>query len=222
MRILLVEDEPELSRMLIEALSRDGIVVDHASSLAIGREALLNAEHDAMVLDRSLPDGDGLELIAFGRFAKRSCPVIVLTALGALSQRVEGLDTGADDYLIKPFAMDELRARLRAITRRGTSAPQQTVRIGKLVFDLGHRSAEIDGVPLVLPRREALALEALARRAGRVVPRRMLEEAVYGYDDDIASNTLEAHISRLRRKLGPAGIEIHAMRGIGYLMRHTE
>lgn len=161
MRILLVEDEPELSGMLIEALSRDGIVVDHAPSLAIAREALLNAEHDAMVLDRSLPDGDGLELIAFGRSAKRFCPVIILSALGALSQRVEGLDTGADDYLIKPFAMDELRARLRAITRCGTSTTQQTVRIGKLVFDLGHRSAEINGVPLVLPRREALALEAL-------------------------------------------------------------
>lgn len=222
MRILLVEDEPELSRMLTASLSRNGIVVDHAPTLAIAHEAVLGSVHDAVVLDRTLPDGDGLSLIASIRSMEARCPVIVLSALGALDQRVEGLDTGADDYLAKPFAMDELLARLRAITRRPATMAQRRVTAGRLVFDQEHRIAEIDGVTLDLPRRELLALEALVCRYGRVIARRALEEAVYGYDDDIASNTLDAHISRLRRKLAPAGIEIHAMRGIGYLLRQAE
>lgn len=222
MRILLVEDEAELSRMLVTTLSRHGILVDCARTLAIAREAVASSVHDAVVLDRTLPDGDGLSLLAAIKAMPQRIPVIVLSALGTLDHRVEGLDTGADDYLAKPFALDELLARLRAITRRPQAVARERVTLGRLAFDVEHRAAEIDGVTLELPRRELLVLETLICRAGRVVTRAALEEAVYGYDDEIASNTLDAHISRLRRKLAVAGLEIHTLRGIGYLLRCSE
>ena len=219
MRILLVEDEPELAQMLVAALTKDGMIVDHASTLAIAREAIHQSVHEAVVLDRGLPDGDGLELIAQIKENGAGTPVIVLSALDSLEQKIEGLDTGADDYLAKPFAFDELLARLRAVARRPAVALPRNVEIGGLVFDLEDRVASINGYPTDLPRRECLALEALVRRSGRVVSRTALEEAVYGFDDEIASNSLDAHISRLRKKLEPAGVQIHAMRGIGYLLR---
>ena len=219
MRILLVEDEPELAQMLVAALTRDGMIVDHAPTLAIAREAIHQSVHEAVVLDRGLPDGDGLELIAQIKENGAGTPVIVLSALDSLEQKIEGLDTGADDYLAKPFAFDELLARLRAVARRPAVALPRNVEIGGLVFDLEDRVASINGYPTDLPRRECLALEALVRRSGRVVSRTALEEAVYGFDDEIASNSLDAHISRLRKKLEPAGVQIHAMRGIGYLLR---
>lgn len=221
MRILLVEDETSLGEMLTTSLSRHGIVVDVAPTLAIAREAVLSAEYDAIVLDRTLPDGEGLSLLAEIKMRPARCPVIVLSALGSLDQRVDGLDLGADDYLTKPFATEELLARLRAITRRPAAVMQERIVLGGLGFDRGHRTAEIDGVALDLPRRELLVLEALILRAGRVVSRQSLEQAVYGYDDEIASNTLDSHISRLRRKLEAAGLEIHALRGIGYLLRQA-
>lgn len=222
MRILLVEDEAELGRMLVTTLSRHGIIVDCARTLAIAREAIAGAVHDAVVLDRTLPDGDGLSLLAAIKAGPQPIPVIILSALGTLDHRVEGLDTGADDYLAKPFALDELLARLRAITRRPVAVAQQRVTIGRLGFEVEHHAADVDGIPLELPRRELLVLEALICRAGRVVTRDALEKAVYGYDDEIASNTLDAHISRLRRKLAAVGLEIHTMRGIGYLLRCAE
>lgn len=218
MRILLVEDEPEMARLIATAFARHGIVVDHAPSLAIAREAILGGVHDAVVLDRKLPDGDGLALIPELRRVA-ALPVIVLSALGTADQRVEGLDTGADDYLPKPFSVDELLARLRAVMRRPARLAPSVVTLGPLAFNLDERSVTLAGEALDLPRRELLALEALMRRAGRTVSRAALEEAVYGFNDEIASNSLDAHISRLRRKLAPAGIEIHAMRGLGYLLR---
>ena len=219
MRILLVEDETSLGEMLTVQLSRQGIVVDLAPTLAIAREAVLSNDYDAIVLDRSLPDGEGLDLLAELKARPTRCPVIVLSALGALDQRIDGLDLGADDYMSKPFATEELLARLRATTRRPTAVVQDRIAMGALCFDRSHRTAEIDGIALDLTRRELLVLEALILRSGRVVSRPALEQAVYGYDDEIASNALDAHISRLRRKLEPAGLEIHALRGIGYLLR---
>lgn len=219
MRILLVEDETSLGEMLSASLSRQGFVVDLAPTLSIAREAVRLAGYDAIVLDRTLPDGEGLDLLAEIGPRTTRCPVIVLSALATLDQRIDGLDLGADDYLAKPFATEELLARLRAITRRPSAVKQEKIPLGRLAFDRGHRTAEVDGTALDLPRRELLVLEALILRSGRVVSRQALEQAVYGYDDEIASNALDAHISRLRRKLEPAGLEIHAMRGIGYLLR---
>lgn len=219
MRILLVEDEKDMAAVLVTALARQGIVVDHVQTLDLAAEASRSGMHDAVLLDRKLPDGEGLSLIPILRRQNPGLPIIVLSALGSSDQRITGLDTGADDYLPKPFAVDELLARLRAVLRRPAQLGENAVRLGALRFDLDQRHAEIDGVPVELTRRELLALEALARRAGRTVSRAALEEAVYGFDDNIASNTLDAHISRLRRKLSHAGVEIHGIRGVGYLMR---
>ena len=223
MRLLLVEDEPEMASMLASVLRTRGMVVDIARSLAVAREAIRSAEHDVVLLDRKLPDGDGLELIPLLRAAERHTPVIVLSALGATEDRIAGLDSGADDYLPKPFSSDELMARLRAVLRRPTEVRMQPLTLANLSLDLEGGGAEVAGSPLELPRRELLVLEALLRRSGRSVARATLEEAGFGFDDEIASNTLDAHISRLRRRLADAGasVEIHAIRGIGYLIRQA-
>jgi DNA-binding response OmpR family regulator len=219
MRVLLVEDEEDMARLVTAALSRHDVIVDHAPNLEYAEEAVQAGVHDAVLLDRKLPDGEGLSLIPVIRRVQPGLPIIVLSALGSPENRVAGLDGGADDYLAKPFSVDELLARLRAVMRRPAQIGQDVVTVGRLRFNLNDRSAEIDGAPLERPRRELLALETLVRRSGRTVPRGALEEAVYGFDDDIASNTLDAHISRLRRKLVPADVEIHAIRGLGYLLR---
>jgi DNA-binding response OmpR family regulator len=219
MRILLVEDELDLARALTSALERHSILVDHVSTLEMALEAVRSGVHSIMVLDRKLPDGDGLSIIPDVRRNQSGLPIIILSALGAPEHRIEGLETGADDYLAKPFVVDELVARIRALMRRPAMIADLGVTVGKLSFNLDDGTATIGGQALTLTRREVLALEVLVRRAGRTVARGALEEAVYGFDDEIASNTLDAHISRLRRKLAPAGVEIHSIRGIGYLLR---
>jgi DNA-binding response OmpR family regulator len=174
-----------------------------------------------VLLDRQLPDGDGLALIPKLRARADGVPIIVLTARGELADRVAGLDSGADDYLAKPFAVEELLARLRAVLRRPAGLQPDVIRAGRLAFDFGHREASVDGAPLELPRRELLVLEALVRRMGRTVLRSALEEAVYSFDDEIQSNALDTHVSRLRRKLAEADahVEIHGIRGVGYLLK---
>lgn len=219
MRILLVEDELDMARAITAALGRHDILVDHAPNLEYAEEAALSGVHDAALLDRKLPDGDGLSLIPHLRQVQAGLPIIVLSALGSSDQRIEGLDEGADDYLAKPFSTDELLARLRAVMRRPVQMGNSAVKVGKLSFNLTERIAEIEGEPLDLTRRELLMLEVLMRRAGRTVSKSALEEGAYGFDDEIASNTIEAHVSRLRKKLAGAGVEIHAIRGLGYLLR---
>jgi DNA-binding response OmpR family regulator len=148
-------------------------------------------------------------------------PVIVLTALGQTMERVEGLDAGADDYLVKPFELDELLARLRAVARRRAGAAVEPLTLGALSFDTVHREAQVSGNPLQLPRREIALLDVLLRRAGRVVLRETIEAALFGFDDAPASNTLDSHVSRLRRRLSDAGagVAIHALRGVGYMAK---
>jgi DNA-binding response OmpR family regulator len=221
MRLLLVEDEPQMADALTVALSRYDIIVDHAPTLAIAEDAARDNVHDVIVLDRQLPDGDGLSLIPHLRSIGSNTPVIVLTAQGTVADRVHGLDKGADDYLAKPFAVEELLARVRALLRRPPTMNALVVRIGALEFSLDSREVFVNGKPLELPRRELLVLEALVRRQGRTVLRSALEEAVYNFDDEIQSNALDSHVSRLRRKLfeADAGVAIHSMRGVGYLMR---
>jgi len=220
MRILLVEDEVELASALRAALARRGFIVDCVSRLDQAREALRDPGLRAVLLDRGLPDGDGMTLLPFLRSLADPPPVIVLTARGQTMERVEGLDAGADDYLAKPFELDELLARLRVVTRRraGTTEP---IVLGALRFDTQHREAWVDGQVLHLPRRELAVLDLLMRRAGRVVLREALEAAVFGFDDVPASNTLDSHVSRLRRRLAEsgAGVAIHAFRGVGYMVR---
>ncbi|KRQ03476.1 response regulator [Bradyrhizobium manausense] len=221
MRILLVEDEVEMAGALSSALKRYDMVVDHAPTLAEAEEAISADVHAAVLLDRQLPDGDGLTLIPKLRARADGVPIIVLTARGELADRIAGLDSGADDYLAKPFAVEELLARLRAVLRRPAGLSPDVIRAGRIAFDLNHREASIDGRPFELPRRELLVLEALIRRMGRTVLRAALEEAVYNFDDEIQSNALDTHVSRLRRKLAEAdaGVEIHGIRGVGYLLK---
>lgn len=221
MRILLVEDEPEMALALRAALTRYDLVIDHVLTLAEAGEATASRVHDVILLDRQLPDGDGLTLIPRLRAEDIQTPVIMLTARGDLADRISGLDGGADDYLAKPFAVEELLARLRAVLRRPSHVSADKAQIGRLSFDFGHREASIDGAVLKLPRRELLVLESLVRRMGRVVPRPALEEAVYSFDDEIQSNALDTHVSRLRQKLAVSGaaVEIHGIRGVGYLLK---
>ncbi len=221
MRLLLVEDEPELVSALTAALSRRGMVTDHAPTRASARVMLNATDHAVVLLDRRLPDGDGIHLVPEFRQRGYSAPIIVLTAQDGIDDRIDGLDYGADDYLAKPFAVDELLARIRAVLRRSPEVPSSAITIESLTFDFSHREARVGGLHILLPRRELLVLEALLRRVGRVVPRESLERAVYGYNDEIHSNALDTHVCRLRRKLveSGAGVEIHTLRGIGYLLK---
>lgn len=224
MHILLIEDEAELAATLKSALQRERYVVDVANTLALARQAALCGLHDLVLLDRTLPDGDGLALISLLRERNPGVPIIVLSALGQLPDRIAGLDEGADDYLAKPFALEELFARIRAAGRRPSGLQVESISIGRLVFDPASGEASVGGQRLELPRREIRVLAALARRLGRTVLRESIEMAVYGFDDGIHSNTLDSHVSRLRRKLADAdaGVEIHAIRGVGYLMRESK
>jgi DNA-binding response OmpR family regulator len=222
-RVLLVEDEPEMAAALSVALARHDMVVDPVATLAQARATLVDGVHDVVLLDRQLPDGDGLSLIPWLRARGDSVPVLVLTARGDLADRIAGLDEGADDYLGKPFAFEELLARLRALLRRPAQMQVDVVRVGRLVFDLGHREVTVAGQPLPLRRRELLVVEALVKRMGRMVLRSVLMEAVFGIDDDIQSNALDTHISRVRRKFADteAGVVINGIRGVGYLLREA-
>ncbi|TBZ06527.1 response regulator [Rhizobium leguminosarum] len=221
MRILLVEDEVEFAKAMRGALERDRFVADWVTSISLAREASRSQVHELVLLDRTLPDGDGLSLIPQLRVDNPGVPIIVLSARGELSDRVAGLDDGADDYLVKPFDLEEMLARIRAVQRRPNELAPDEIVVGDLVFDVAFGEARVHGTQLILQRREVAVLTALMRRRGRVVPRETLEEAVYGFDDAIQSNTLDSHISRLRRKFSDsgAGVEIHTVRGVGYLLR---
>lgn len=221
MRILLVEDEPELASALAAALARRDCLVDHVETLADAEEAVNAGVHTLVLLDRRLPDGDGVSLIPAIRRSPSSPPVILLTALDDVRDRVTGLDAGADDYVAKPFDMEELLARMRAVLRRPPPQAERTITVARATLDLDSRSVMIDGEPLTLPRRELLAFELLMRRAGRVVTREALEAVVYGQDDIVGPSAIEPHLSRLRRRLEEqrAGLEIQGVRGVGYMLR---
>lgn len=224
MRILLIEDELELASAIESALGKRNIAVDCVSSLSEARYAIRECQYKVVLLDRLLPDGDGLTVIPDLRAAVPGIPVIVLTAAGEIAARVEGLDAGADDYLAKPFSMDELSARLRALARRAPVMQTHKVTVGALEIDLVSLTATVRGEPLGLRRRELLALQALVESAGKTVQRDQLIARVYGLGENIQSNALDAHISRLRSRLAlhDAGIEIRPVRGIGYLLSTTE
>jgi two-component system, OmpR family, response regulator len=223
-KLLLVEDEAELASALRIMLEREHYVVDCAGDLTLAREAACGTIYDVVLLDRTLPDGEGLTLIPTLRTHNPGVPIIVLTARGLPIERVRGLDEGADDYLPKPFSSAELLARIRAVRRRANELAAETIRVGRLDFDVAHGEASVGSDRIELSRRESSVLSALVRRTGRTVLREALEQSVYGFDDEIQSNTLDSHVSRLRRKLGAAGarIEIHAIRGVGYLLCASE
>ncbi len=220
---MIVEDETRIAELVKTALARAGFAVDVVSLCADAQAALAVTSYDAAIIDLGLPDGDGLSVLAELRTRGNQTPVLVLTARDAVEDRVRGLDTGADDYLIKPFAMTELIARTKALLRRPGGALGMTLKAGNVSFDTIERSVWVEGVPLVLPRRESAILENLMRRLGRVVPKAVFEEKLYGLDEEHGSNTIPVHIHHLRRKLLDAGAtaEIHTVRGVGYLLTET-
>lgn len=214
MRVLLVEDDVALADAVKAYLDGKGFAVDQAPTLASARGLLPLAPWDALLLDLHLPDGDGLGLIPTARHRLPGLPIIVLTARDQVSDRVRGLDSGADDYLVKPFDPDELLARLRAIERRRHGAPDSVVTLGALVIDLGKMAVARNGEPVNLTAKEWALLRVLATRLDRIHLKTALMEALYGFDDDVSSNTLEVFIYNLRRKLGAGSIQ--NIRGLGY------
>jgi DNA-binding response OmpR family regulator len=220
MRLLVVEDEARIAEIVRAALVRDGFAVDVLGLCVDAREALATTPYDAAILDLGLPDGDGLRLLKELRGKGNAVPVLVLTARDAVEHRVAGLDAGADDYLIKPFAMAELIARTKALLRRPGGALGTTLKAGNVALDTIGRDVRCAEHTLDLTRREIAILEHLMRRVGRVVPKALLEDKLYGLDEELESNAIPVHVHHLRRKLTDNGatIEIHTVRGVGYLL----
>jgi len=219
MRILLVEDDELLGDGLRAGLRHCGFAPDWLSDGLSALGALEREDYAAVVLDLGLPRLDGLGLLRALRAAGRNVPVLVLTARDTLQDKVGGLDSGADDYLVKPVDLDELAARLRALIRRAGGQVAPVLRVGGIELDPAARRVRMDGRPLALSARELAILEMLMRNAGRVISRAQLEAALYGWSEGVESNAVEVHIHHLRRKLG-ADI-IHTLRGIGYLLDKT-
>jgi two-component system, OmpR family, response regulator len=223
MRILLVEDHAELASRIARRIERAGFAVDHMETIERAASALREFPYSVALLDRRLPDGDGLSLVPRIRETQPGIRILMLTALDAVDDRIEGLDAGADDYLTKPFNLDELMARIRASLRRPGGDRTPPVEIGALSFDLDARTVTIASQPALLLRRELALLEALVRRAGRVVSRESLISAIYGPEEEVQEHTLTTLVSRLRARLGElnASVEIHSARGLGYLLTAT-
>jgi DNA-binding response OmpR family regulator len=221
MRLLAVEDETELSELVKANLGRHGFAVDLAATLADAQACLKTTSYDVILLDLQLPDGDGIELLRTVRGAGETTPVIALTARDTIADRVIGLNEGADDYLVKPFALDELVARIHAVVRRMTGAKAVVLRLGNLAFSPATQEVSVGTTSLQVPRRELATLEVLMRAGGRVVTRDRLIDELYGHGEEPASNAVDSHISRLRKRLGEAGsdVAIQVIRGVGYVMK---
>jgi DNA-binding response OmpR family regulator len=220
MRILVVEDNLRLAELVSEGLVAAGYVTDVAFTVGDAESFVQSVNYDLIVLDLWLPDGSGRVLLRSLRSRGHSTPVLVATARIDVPNRIETLEEGADDYLGKPFCMEELIARVRAILRRPPQLAQSILRISNLVLDLQRMTVEIDGALIDFSRREVNALAILMRSGGSLVPRRKLEEALYSFNEEVTPNALEAVVSRLRKRLDNAGaaVTVTAMRGVGYIL----
>ena len=210
----MIEDDPILGAAVRDQIVSDGHSVDWVTRLDAARDHLGSTGYDLLLLDLMLPDGRGIGLLRNLRAKGDVTPVIILTALDQLSDRIEGLNGGADDYMIKPFDLSELSARLNAVARRYSGNPNPLIRIGDLQIDLAARSITRAGKRIALTAREWVLLEAFLQRPRQVLSKALLEERLYSFGEEIESNTIEVHVSRLRKKLGHAVIE--TMRGLGY------
>ena len=221
MRILLLEDHCRLAASVTKGLARFGFGVDAFPTAADGLSAVGSVAYDAAVLDLGLPDRDGLDVLGELRQGHSELPILILTARDGVEDRVTGLDAGADDYLVKPFAMTELAARLRALLRRPGRALSAVLSVGRLSLDVGARQVTVAGATVRFSARELEALEILIRREGQVATKANLEDGLYGLSKQVSPNSIEVLISRLRRRLGivDAGCSIHTLHGIGYLLK---
>lgn len=217
-RILIVEDDAPLARGIVALLRNAGHAVDHVSHGTDVPDLAAEEPYSLIILDVNLPDTDGFSVLERLRRRGDRVPVLMLTARDALDDRVRGLDLGADDYLRKPFDPEELEARVRALGRRRGGDPVPELRVGTLVLHRSTGQVEVAGRTIDLRRREWTVLEALATRAGQIVPRELLQSEVFGYDEPVGPNALEVNVTRLRAKLAPNGPEIRTVRGVGYLL----
>ncbi len=217
MRILVVEDDPILSDGLRAGLSLTGATVDGVATCEDATTALLTTTYSAIVLDIMLPDGSGIDFLRAMRRQRDATPVLLLTARDSVGDKVEGLDAGADDYLAKPFDLDELAARLRAITRRESGRIDARLTYGGIVLSPADLSVTVEGRAVNLSRREFAILSALMERPGQIRSRGELEDRLYGWQEEVESNAVEVHIHHLRGKIGRDVIE--TLRGSGYRMR---
>jgi two-component system OmpR family response regulator len=219
MQIMLVEDDALLADGIVRALKRDGFVVNWLSDGRSAQNSLVVEAPDVLVLDLGLPDMDGLELLAWLRGKGLVMPVLILTARDSTSEKVAGLDRGADDYLAKPFDIQELSARLRALERRLGMEKQTEIRIGPVLLDTAAHRVTVDGNEVPLSRREYMLLKALMETAGSIQTRQVLESKLYSWGEEVGSNAVEVHIHNLRKKLDTDLIQ--TVRGIGYTVRKS-
>lgn len=217
MRILLAEDDPIIADGLIRSLRKSGYAVDHVANGADADAAVLAQQFDLLILDLGLPKLSGIEVLRRLRARKAVLPVLVLTAQDGIGDRVRGLDAGADDYLTKPFALPELEARVRALTRRGTGLPTQ-IELGALVYDQGDRVVRVHGQVVELSAREMALLEILLLRVGRLVSKEQLVDHLCGWGEEVSTNAIEVYVHRLRKKLESACVQIATVRGLGYCL----
>ena len=214
MRLLLIEDDTVLAAAVRDQIAADGHSVDWVKRLDVAKDAMLGTAYDLVLLDLMLPDGLGLGFLRALRTRGDVTPVIILTALDQLSDRIEGLNAGADDYLVKPFDLAELSARIGSVARRYTGNPNPQLTHGSLTIDLAARSMYASGKPVSLTAREWALFEAFLARPGQLLSKAQLEEKLYNFDTEVESNTIEVYVSRLRKNLGAAVIETE--RGLGY------
>lgn len=220
MHVLLVEDDALVASGIRAGLATVDFVVDSVPTIEEARRALQSVHSDAVILDRGLPDGDGMQLLEEWRAAGVQTPVLILTARDAVRDRVDGLQSGADDYLIKPFDLDELVARLYALLRRAAGRASGLIRHGALTLDPAARQVSVNGEPVMLSRRELVLLEAFLYAPRSVLSASQLKDSLYGLNDDVESNALNVHIHHLRRKLGNGLIE--TVRGLGYRLGRAD
>jgi DNA-binding response OmpR family regulator len=223
-RVLLVDDHDRLASLVCTGLAKAGLDADVAATAAAAEQFLAAHHYEAVVLDLGLPDRDGLQLLKDLRGRHDPIPVLVLTSRVQVADRVKGLDAGADDYLTKPFAMEELVSRLRALLRRPRSALGQVLTAGNVSFDVGARDARVGASSLKVSPRESRILEQLLRREGKVVPKSLLEQDLYGIEGELSSNSVEVLVHRVRKKLADAhaSATIHTVRGVGYMILAQE
>jgi two-component system, OmpR family, response regulator len=217
-RILVVEDNRTLADGLLAVLRSSGYAVDVVHDGVSALAALATESFDLVVLDLSLPEMDGLEVLRELRASGNRSAVLVLTARGALDQRIRGLDLGADDYMTKPFEVAELEARVRVLLRRQSGLRSASIAFGPLELDTASHTLSASGRPLDVPGRELQLIETLLRRAGAVVSKQAIIESLADFDDDLSANAVEQYVSRLRRKLAPHGLTIRTARGLGYYL----
>jgi DNA-binding response OmpR family regulator len=220
MRLLLVEDNERFAVLLKRGLAAAGFVVDVLPTAEAGAAALRASRFDIVVLDLGLPDADGLDVLGEMRRHQDATPVLILTARGSLEDRVIGLQSGADDYLVKPFALEELIARLQALLRRPGNLLGVTLQLGNIALDTVARQVFVGDQPIFFSAREIAVLEQLLRRSGRVVAKNLLADNLYGLSQEVGSNAVEVYVHRLRKHLAEAGasVQIHTLRGVGYLI----